>query len=229
MKLKKYSLKVQTLQVWQPGVRQRASIQCRPPAPTMKRSRKAFWPKKNVQAGQAEEKWRKQEGSVDQILAMSNCPKVQLSTFTTDNWASPAAGLQCSPSSHQLDWVTQDTMRRTGNQRSPNNLDPRSSPSYNFLPNLSSSVCFPQLYPARATLTVHFFAQSHPSHPMAPLYFKLRFLFTPDIWSTESPPFHCFSVFHRLFIKRMFSTRLYSAVLFFAECNGNGIDCGDWC
>ena len=41
--------------------------------------------KKNVQAGQAEEKWRKQEGSVDQILAMSNSPKVQLSTFTTDN------------------------------------------------------------------------------------------------------------------------------------------------
>ena len=195
MKLKKYSLKVQTLQVWQPGVRQRASIQCRPPAPTMKRSRKAFWPKKNVQAGQAEEKWRKQEGSVDQILAMSNCPKVQLSTFTTDNWASPAAGLQCSPSSHQLDWVTQDTMRRTGNQRSPNNLDPRSSPSYNFLPNLSSSVCFPQLYPARATLTVHFFAQSHPSHPMAPLYFKLRLFYSEYLihWVSALPLLFSFS------------------------------------
>ena len=43
------------------------------------------------------------KGSVDQILAMSNSPKVQLSTFTTDNWASPAAASQCSPSSHQLD------------------------------------------------------------------------------------------------------------------------------
>ena len=158
MKWKKYSLKVQTLQVWQPGVRQRASIWCRPPAPTMKRSRKAFWPKKKrpSRSGWGKVEKTRKEASIRfwrcQIVQKSNCPPSQLTKF----WASPAAGSQCSPSSHQLDWVTQDTMRRTGNQRSPNNLDPRSSPSNNFLPNLSSSVCFPQLYPARATLTVHF-------------------------------------------------------------------------
>ena len=209
MKLKKYSLKVQTLQVWQPAVRQRASIRCRPPAPTMKRSRKAFWPKKTSKQVRLRKSGENKKGSVDQILAMSNSPKVQLSTFTTDNWASPAAGSQCSPSTHQLDWVTQDTMRRTGNQRSPNNLDPRSSPSHNFLPNLSSSVCFPQLYPVRATLTVHFFAQSHPSHPMAPLYFKLRFFYS-GFWSTAV---HWVSALPLLF---SFSSIVYQENVFYS-------------
>ena len=139
------------------------------------------------------------------ILQKSNCPPSQLTKF----WASPAAASQCSPSSHQLDWVTQDTMRRTGNQRSPNNLDPRSSPSFNFLPNLSSSVCFPQLYPARATLTVHFFAQSHPSHPMAPLYFKLRFFYS-GFWSTAV---HWVSALPLLF---SFSSIVYQKNVFFS-------------
>ena len=126
---------------------------------------------KNVQAGQAEEKWRKQEGSVDQILAMSNSPKmsnypkVQLSTFTTDNWASPAAGSQCSPSSHQLDWVTQDTMRRTGNQRSPNNLDPRSSPSYNFFTKSIIFCVFSTVVPSPGHTDCSFFCTESPESP----------------------------------------------------------------
>ena len=198
--------------MWQPGVRQRASIRCRPPAPTMKRSRKAFWQKKRPsRSGWGKvEKTRRKRRSDSGDVQFSKSPTVHL-----HNWQSSERLLRRAHSAahHHISWIeshkTQDTMRRTGNQRSPNNLDPRSSPSFNFLPNLSSSVCFPQLYPVRATLTVHFFAQSHPSHPMAPLYFKLRFFYS-GFWSTAV---HWVSALPLLF---SFSSIVYQKNVFFS-------------
>ena len=151
------------------------------------------------------------------ILQKSNCPPSQLTKF----WASPAAGSQCSPSSHQLDWVTQDTMRRTGNQRSPNNLDPRSSPSYIFY----------QIY--HLLCVFHSCTQPGPHWLFIFLHRVTRVTrwhlctsnldcFTPNIWSTESPPFHCFSVFHRLFIKRMFFTWSLCSFIFLLNVMGMG-------
>ena len=95
------------------------------------------------------------------ILQKSNCPPSQLTKF----WASPAAGSQCSPSSHQLDWVTQDTMRRTGNQRSPNNLDPRSSPSYNFFTKSIIFCVFSTVVPSPGHTDCSFFCTESPESP----------------------------------------------------------------